>query len=269
MEAHLPRVRVPLLVAAGVMLALTGLGLRSQSSVASAASTCTQIVGFSQTMQWYFGGFREGSGGSWELRWVGGGSIGNWADPSYVGWQDSYQADSCSQSGSAPDRGLINVSGDYNTDPDYWAQETQAAITNLRAKYPSIQQVIVQPVVGGPYGGQCTYNGQVVRASSNFPYIDEGLDRLANGVDIIKGISATVRTCADYADDMGHLTDQAKGPIGATIANYYASGGSSPAPPPPPSSRDGHACSRDVHTGCDGNTCTNCQHRSVADGQLR
>jgi hypothetical protein len=185
-------------------------------------------------MQWYFGGFREASGGSWELRWVGGGSIGNWADPSYVGWQDSYQADSCSQSGSAPDRGLINVSGDYNTDPDYWAQQTQAAITNLRAKYPSIRQVIVQPVVGGPGGGQCTFNGEVVRASSNFPYIDEGLDRLANGVDIIKGISATVRTCSDYADDMGHLTDQAKGPIGVTIANYYASGGSAPPPPPPP-----------------------------------
>lgn len=233
MEAHLPRVRVPLLVAAGVMLALTGLGVRSNTSVANAASTCTQIVGFSQTMQWYFGSFREASGGTWELRWVGGGSIGNWADPSYVGWQDSYLADSCSQNGSTPDRGLINVSGDYNTDPDYWAQETRAAITNLRAKYPSIQQVIVQPVVGGPGGGECTYNGEVVRASSNFPYIDEGLDRLANGVDIIKGISATVRTCADYADDMGHLTDQAKGPIGVSIANYYASGGSSAAPRPP------------------------------------
>src|SRR4030081_2734413 len=75
-----------------------------------APATCTQIVGFSQTMQWYFAGFQSAGGNPshWELRWVGGGSIGNWADPNYEGWtNNSNQVDGCAQSSSAPDRALV------------------------------------------------------------------------------------------------------------------------------------------------------------------
>src|SRR5215216_4198504 len=127
---------------------------------AQAAATCTQIVGFSQTMQWYFGGFRDTVGNSWELRWVGGGSIGNWADPNYVGWtDDSNQVDGCASNSSSPDRALLNIRDDFHNDVSYWVQESTAAMNNLRRKYPSVRQIILQPVVGGPGGNQCTFNG--------------------------------------------------------------------------------------------------------------
>src|SRR4051812_45790239 len=72
----------------------------------AASSTCTNIIGFSQTNQWYFAGFQNsvGNPGRWELRWVGGGSIGNWADPNYEGWtDDTHQSTGCDQGQSAPD----------------------------------------------------------------------------------------------------------------------------------------------------------------------
>ena len=210
-----------------VLTVLAVSGQYRSAGVANAAATCTQIVGFSQTMQWYFGGFQNavGNPGSWELRWVGGGSIGNWADPNYEGWtDDSNQVDGCDSNSSAPDQGLINISGDFNNDPNYWVQQTQMAMTNLRHKYPSVRTIILQPVVGGPGGGQCTFNGNVVRATYNFPYIKTAISRMV-GATVVAGIAPTVRSCGDYADDIGHLTDAAKGPIGVTIGSYYASAG--------------------------------------------
>jgi hypothetical protein len=190
-----------------------------------APATCTQIVGFSQTMQWYFAGFQSSVGNprNWELRWVGGGSIGNWADPNYEGWvNDNNQVDGCAQSSSTPDRALLNISDDFHSDISYWVTQTTAAMNNLRNKYPSVRTIILQPVVGGPGGSQCTFNGSVVRASYNFPYINQAIAQMASST-VVAGFAPTVRSCADYADDLGHLTDDAKGPIGITIGGYYAS----------------------------------------------
>jgi hypothetical protein len=222
-----------------ILVVLTITHENSDTEVASAqqaSATCTQIVGFSQSMQWYFGGFRGTVGSSWELRWVGGGSIGNWADPNYVGWtDDSNQVDGCASNASSPDRALLNITDDFHSDISYWVTETTAAMNNLRRKYPSVRAIILQPVVGGPGGSQCTFNGSVVRASFNYPYINQAIDQMANGTTVLKGMAPTVRTCADYADNMGHLTDSAKGPIGVTIGNFYNSfsgGGGGPTSTP-------------------------------------
>jgi hypothetical protein len=209
----------------------------SATSAEAASVTCTQIVGFSQTMQWYFAGFQTtiSNTKSWELRWVGGGSIGNWADPNYVGWtDDAYQATTCSSNWNSPDQALLDVSGDYSNDPNYWAQQTQLAMTNLRNKWPTVRRIILQPVVGGPGGGLCIFSGSVVRASYNFPFIIQGLQQLANGSTVVLGITPTVTSCSDYADNIGHLTDSAKGPIGVMIGSYYNSFSSASVPPPPP-----------------------------------
>jgi hypothetical protein len=209
-----------------VLIVLAVLGQSTSAAIVGAeqaSASCTQIVGFSQTMQWYFGGFRDTVGGiSWELRWVGGGSIGNWADPNYVGWtDDSNLVDGCAQNVLSPDRALLNVSDDFHNDISYWVQQTNAAMNNLRRKYPSVRQIILQPVVGGPGGNQCTFNGSVVRASYNFPYINQAISQMANGGSVVAGDAPTVRSCSDYADNIGHLTDDAKGPIGVAIGNYY------------------------------------------------
>jgi hypothetical protein len=183
-------------------------------------------------MQWYFAGFQGavGNPGNWQLRWVGGGSISNWADPNYDGWtNDNNLVNGCDQDVNVPERALLNVSDDFHNDVNFWVTETTAAMNNLRHKYPSVQQIILQSVVGGPGGQQCTFNGNVVRASYNFPYINQAIRQMAGG-SVIAGIAPTVRTCADYADDIGHLTDDAKGPIGVTIGTYYAASGSGSGP---------------------------------------
>src|SRR5438445_13676726 len=46
-----------------------------------AAYTCTEVIGFSETDQWYEGGFISNvpNPGNWQLRWFSGGSIDQWA----------------------------------------------------------------------------------------------------------------------------------------------------------------------------------------------
>src|SRR4029434_5172654 len=79
--------------------------------------TCTEVVGFSQTMQWYFGGpgyptFTSIAGpGRWQLRWEGGAAIDSWADPNFSGWGPAAQVNSCDQGSSNPDRVLLNITG--------------------------------------------------------------------------------------------------------------------------------------------------------------
>jgi hypothetical protein len=227
----------PRAIAAFILL-LIGLvpgSLQGIANAQQASFTCTEIVGFSQTMQWYFAGFPQATGnpGGWQLRWQGAASIDAWADPNYSGWQPAYQVNSCS-SGGNPDRVLLNISGDYNSDVNWWVQQISAAITNIRNKYPSQRQIILQPVVGGPNNGQCASgdaSNPINRASYNHPYIDQAIARLVAG-GVVAGASPEVRTCADYADWVGHLTDSAKGPIAVTIGQWYASVGTASPPPP-------------------------------------
>ena len=60
-----------------------------------------------------------------------------------------------------------------------------------------------------------------MRASYNHPYIDQAIARVVGG-DVARGADPHVRTCSDYADDIGHLQDGAIAPIGRNIASFYA-----------------------------------------------
>jgi hypothetical protein len=198
---------------------------------------CTEIVGFSQTESWYRAGFISSvsNPGAWQLRWFSGGSIDQWADHSggFTGWDSRYLVTQCAQNSSRPDRVVLNVSGDYRNDPGWWAQQTSLAIDNVHKKYANVRQIVLQPVVGGPAGGQCQYAGKVVRATYNFAYIQQGLARLVGG-DVVTGPAPTVRTCADFADDVGHLVQDGRVAVGQSIAQSYASAGPAPAPGPQP-----------------------------------
>ncbi|MCI0366446.1 MAG: hypothetical protein L0219_21495, partial [Phycisphaerales bacterium] len=182
---------------------------------------CTQVIGFSQTNQWYTAGFESAVDNSrWQLLWNGGASINLWADPNYEGWSRSLVSP-CGQGQGSPDRVLLTISGDFQNDPNWWAQQINAVIAVIRSKYPRVRQIILQPVVGGPNNGQCLFNGQVVRASSNHPVIDAAIALVAGG-SVMAGLSPEVRSCADYSDATGHLTPAATGPIGASIGQFYA-----------------------------------------------
>jgi hypothetical protein len=186
---------------------------------------CTQVIGFSQTRQWFLDApdFEAvvGSGG-WQLLWNGGASIDRWADPGYRGWEEPI-ASGCTQGSSAPDRAVLTISGEFEDDPDMWAEDIAAAIATLRLKLPDVRLIVLQPVVGGPNDGPCEHGGEVVRASSNHPVIDQAIAQVTGG-DIVAGASPEVFSCSDYADSKGHLVADARGPIGAAIGAFYGSG---------------------------------------------
>jgi hypothetical protein len=121
-------------VAALVLATLVGPAANVTAQQAP-AFTCTEVIGFSQSEQWYDGGFiaSVANPGNWQLRWYSGGSVDLWADPNFAGWNSSALVSQCSQGSSTPDRVVMNVSGDYHNDPNWWAQQTQQVIQNIRA----------------------------------------------------------------------------------------------------------------------------------------
>ncbi len=63
---------------------------RSLGLLETGPFSCTRVVGFSQTEQWFTGGGFEPVAGDaeWELLWEPGSTIEKWADPDFVGWSN-------------------------------------------------------------------------------------------------------------------------------------------------------------------------------------
>ncbi len=186
--------------------------------------TCTEVIGFSQSRQWYLDApdFEEVVGtAGWQLLWRSGAAIELWADPNFSGWSARIQSP-CASGSDAPDRVVLTISKQvFEDDVSVWTTDILAAVQTVGDKYPSVEQILLQPVVGGPGHQTCTHHGEPVRASVNHPTIDAAIAQAVGG-DVVAGFSPEVRTCDDYRDSAGHLVDEAAGPIGRTIAEFYA-----------------------------------------------
>ena len=207
---------------------------------------CTQVIGFSQTAQWYKGvtdaranpfaaallrGFQAIiDNGRWQLLWQNGAGVEWWSDPDFEGWNRPLEAP-CIQRSVSPDRALLTISGDLGdvvNDPQVWADEIDRAVTTITIKYPDVRQVILQPVVGGPDDAVCNSprgRGQV-RASVNHPVIDQAIALVAQApstaVQVLIGFSPTVADCADYGDGKGHFTEAGADRVGRDIGRFYS-----------------------------------------------
>jgi len=185
--------------------------------------TCTEVVGFSQTAQWSLEvpDFQSAVGDdAWQVRWVPGGAIYFWADPSFSGWDGTAESP-CANGADGPDRIVLTItSQDYESDASTFVPWIQDAVDAAESRYPSVTQVVLQPVIGGPGDGSCDQAGTQVRATHNHPLIDAAIAQVVGG-EIVAGPSPEVRTCNDYVDNVGHLVDSARGPIGLTIADAY------------------------------------------------
>jgi hypothetical protein len=128
---------------------------------------CTQVIGFSQVgaanTGWYTAGvsasnFEQIVGDSiWQLLWNGGAGVDKWKDPTYAGWNNTIVS-ACLTNSTAPDRVLLSISGPHGTNVAQWVADINSTIGTIRIKYPSVQHIILQPVVGGPVHQTC-YNG--------------------------------------------------------------------------------------------------------------
>jgi hypothetical protein len=179
---------------------------------------------------WYLN-VAQGGGGTfeplvgdsaWQLRAYAGAGV-SWQDPNFAGWS-TVPYSRCAQGSSAPDRVLLTISTPTgNPTVTWWVTNIRAEIATIRSKYPNVRQIVLQPVVGGPNNTVCNYGGNPsdpVHASLIHPTIDQAIAQVVGG-SVIAGMSPTVRTCADYMDNTGHLQVSARPAIGSIIGQFY------------------------------------------------
>jgi len=193
---------------------------------------CTLVIGYSQVGSSYGGWYVAGSGlisdfeqmvgdANWQLLWNSGGGIDKWKNPNYSGWLNSIES-TCSINSNNPERALLSISGNYGVNVSAWVNDINSTISTIRLKYPSIQKILLQAVVGGPAHQTCYVAGDSIRASWQHKYIDSAIN-IVIGMDslVSSECSPEVNSCGDYKDMLGHLDTVIAHIIGAEIGQCY------------------------------------------------
>ena len=218
------------MLALGLLVPLLGPGRCGPSEE---EFTCTEVVGFSQTRQWYIDSDFEMvvEDAAWQLRAPSGATIVRWSDPDYAGWSDPPYSYCTEGDTLQPDRVLLTISGDFGDDVPAWSEAIEETVHVIaEERYPDVKEIVLQAVVGGPQGHDeppCPWGDGAVRASYQHPYIFEAIanvvDRAAQeGRDVIAGADPHVSDCAAYRDATGHLTSGASLEVGHALGEYYA-----------------------------------------------
>jgi len=192
--------------------------------VTTAEFRCTQVIGFSQTKQWFVGAgdFERAVGDDrWQLLWKSGAGVERWADAGFPGWQEPLSSP-CAESSNSPDRVVLTISGGARPIPERWAGPIRDAVEVVRQKLPGVELIVLQPVVGGPDHAICQHGDRDVRASINHPVIDEAIARVV-GTDVVVGASPEVTVCSDYRDRLGHLTLDGAAEVARRLGEFYGS----------------------------------------------
>jgi hypothetical protein len=124
-----------------------------------------------------------------------------------------------------PDRVLLSVSGPHGTNVTQWVADIDSTIKTIRIKYPSVQHIILQPVVGGPAHQTCYSGIDSVRASWQHKYIDSAIAIVVGmNINVSAGCSPEVSNCSDYGDNLGHFASATVAQtIGTLIGQCYLS----------------------------------------------
>jgi hypothetical protein len=191
------------------------------------SATCTEVLGFSQTGQWYLNSLFESIVGNngWQLRAYASAGV-QWQDPTFAGWMTA-PISPCLQNAANPDRILLTISTPSGIPTlDWWVQNIRAEIATIRQQRPNAGSIILQSVVGGPGGATCYFGGNLanpVHASVIHPTIDQAIAVVVlDSPDLVAGISPEVASCGQYADNTGHLTTMGRSVVGQAIGAYYA-----------------------------------------------
>ncbi len=186
------------------------------------AYTCTLVLGYSQTAEWYEAGGAFESvvpDDLWQLKWAGGAGVDRWSDPDNRAWEAEILSP-CADASDAPDRIVFSISGPFGEDEDAWVAGIDGSLDLIRQRFPSAERIVLVPVVGGPSHRDCSFDGRRVRASWQHLHIDNAIRRVvdadAHGT-LVVGPSPEVRTCDDYRDALGHLTDAGAEAVGRML----------------------------------------------------
>lgn len=185
---------------------------------------CTEVIGFSQTAEWYRpngGSFEDTvNDAEWQLRWRSSSYIQLIATPEWAEWGQPAKSPCASPE---VERVVLTISGITGSDVAGWASHITDAAAQVREQHPFVRQILLQPVVGGPNEGICTWQGQQIRASIQHPYIDQAIAQVAAAAaDVEIGFSPEVPDCGGFDDNIGHLTDSYENGVGQTVGEFYA-----------------------------------------------
>jgi hypothetical protein len=199
------------------------LGLTPLVPPARTGFLCTEVIGFSQTQEWY-----EPNGGTfestvdddaWQLRWRSSSYIQLIGESDWPAWAERPKSE-CAV--GVVDRVVLTISGLYGSNVDSWEAGIADAVDQVRVQHTQVREILLQPVVGGPAEALCFFNGQQIRASFQHPYIDQAIARVAAADPAVRvGFSPEVPTCDAYRDSIGHLDEAYRGVIGGEIGAAY------------------------------------------------
>lgn len=183
-----------------------------------------------------------------ELLWFSGGAVDKWRDPNHVAWAGTSGAGGALVNPTAvrsgnPDRVVYCVSGmsidtpndyppgGYNPDVAVWVEDIQDVVDNIRAKYPHVKEIFLQPPIYGPAGALCTgfqdatfnnvapyYNRQTFHA----PRVYSAIGALCKG-NVRLGFVPVSPSCDMFADWAGHQTTAGEQWFAQAMADWISS----------------------------------------------
>lgn len=181
-------------------------------------ATITEILGFSQTYQWYTGQpfafpisdptfgpqkiflskYRPFAG--CQARFGFGGDLTKWKDPDFIGYT-GHVVHNLQQDRTGITRLIFNISGESRTGED-WQGDIENVIEILLGKYPNLAELYLQPVIGGidPAAN--------VRCVKNHPHILAAIKTIVNrSPHALLKVGAVIELPSEwFSDTIGHLT---------------------------------------------------------------
>jgi hypothetical protein len=193
----------------------------------------TELLGFSQTYQWY-----TGQSFSWPIadptfavqqrflstyavlptcqaRFGFGGDLSRWKDEAYTGYE-GHVVHAIQKDRREVTRLIFQVSGEPRS-PEVWGYDILVVIKILLKKYPNLRELYLQPVIGGQDPQS------KVRAVTNHPFITAAIKSVVNKTPdglLRVGAVATLDD-SDFSDAIGHLTSAGAQNARALILPFY------------------------------------------------
>jgi hypothetical protein len=190
---------------------------------------CTEVLGFSQSWQWFTGSamldYRENGRvpadaflSNWQGRFEFGAAIELWSDQDFRGWEGTYRSlRTCPR--EKVDRVLFNISG-APRETRQWVQDIRKVIEILYKKYPNVQRIVLQPVVGAEED-KCAD----VRAARIHPIITAAIKEVvaeSRNQKVIAGATPKVANCDHFSDKLGHLSPEGALYVHEFLLNHYS-----------------------------------------------
>lgn len=197
------------------------------------AASCTLIMGYSVTRDWYSSGSFETqpgiTGSEWEMAWDGGASVRKIA---YEGrWWTEWDADNltsrCTSNSRMPDRVILHVGHRSDETGHDDPQPILDVVAQIRSRINPNAAIYLMGQIGSTTPATCNVFGDNVAA-----------DSLA-GIRAAIALDPTLREahtpaviCSQFADSKGHLTS-AGASNAASQVSAWVMGLSEPPPEPP------------------------------------